>query len=183
MRRTGRVKDEDLLAVGKYSCEMEIRPARVEDAAQIASIYNYEVLNSTVTLEIDPRTTHQQERWIARHSGVHQALVAVEDDVIIGYASLSSYKLRAGYNTTVEDSIYLHHGHRRMGTGKLLLSRLLDVAAVSGFHTCMARIVVGNIASIELHKSVGFQAIGIEKEVGRKFSKWLDVMVMQKMLN
>ncbi len=162
---------------------MEIRPARLEDAAQIASIYNYEVLNSTVTLEIDPRTTHQQEKWIARHSGVHQALVAIDHDEIVGYASLSSYKMRAGYNTTVEDSIYLHHGHRRRGTGKLLLVRLLEIAAVSGFHTCIARIVVGNVASIELHKSVGFRTIGIEKEVGRKFSKWLDVIVMQKMLN
>ncbi len=161
---------------------MEIRTVEDGDAKQIVDIYNSEVLNSTVTLDIRPRTPEQQLAWIGHHVGIHQALVAVEGNRVLGYASLSPYRMKAGYSGTVEDSIYLHSNYRGRGVGKQLLTALMETAQKSGFHTCMARIVASNRASFELHRSCNFELVGIEREVGRKFGRWLDVTLMQRML-
>ena len=103
-------------------------------------------------------------------------------DRIVGFGSLSRFKERPAYNTTVEDSVYVdrdHHGH---GIGRLLLDALVDTARVHGFHTMIGRITADNTASIALHRAVGFDSVGLEREIGRKFGRWLDVVVMQKML-
>ena len=101
---------------------------------------------------------------------------------VAGFASLSPYRDRPAYRTTVEDSIYVHRDHRGAGVGRALLAEIVDVAAARGFHTVIARIVGGHDASIRLHRSLGFDHVGIEREVGRKFGRWLDVVVMQKLL-
>ncbi|MCL4433173.1 MAG: N-acetyltransferase family protein [Actinobacteria bacterium] len=101
---------------------------------------------------------------------------------ILGFGSLSPYRDRAAYRTTVESSIYVHAGNRRSGTGKAIMEALLDHARTSGFHAVIARISTGNHPSIALHGSLGFEEIGLEREVGRKFGKWLDVLVMERLL-
>lgn len=161
---------------------VEIRAVEKDDATALMDIYNREVLNSLVTLDLLPRTLELQQRWIAEHSGVHGAIVAVQDTTVIGFASLSPYRVRPGYSTTVEDSIYIHQDHRSKGVGKELLKALLELAGGHGFHACMARIVSTHLASIALHRSCGFQLVGIETEVGRKFGKWIDIALMQNML-
>ena len=104
------------------------------------------------------------------------------DGVVAGYASLSAYRERAGYRTTVEDSVYVHADHRGAGVGRALLDEIVDVARERGFHSVIARIVADHAASIRLHAAVGFQHVGVEREVGRKFGRWLDVAVMQILL-
>ena len=84
--------------------------------------------------------------------------------------------------TTVEDSVYVHRDRRGAGVGALLLGELVDLAREHGFHAIIARIVGDHAASIRLHAACGFETIGTEREVGRKFGKWLDVVTMQKML-
>jgi L-amino acid N-acyltransferase len=101
---------------------------------------------------------------------------------VIGFAALSPYKERAAYRTTVEDSIYVDRSHAGEGVGKLLLTHLVDLARSSGFHSVMARIEATGAASRALHGSCGFVLVGIEREVGRKFNRWLDVAVMQLLL-
>jgi len=117
-------------------------------------------------------------------TGAFAAVVAVEpvSRQVVGFASLSPYKERAAYRTTVEDSIYVHNEFNGRGIGKLLLGHLLDAALQSGFHAVIARIEVGSEASRALHASLGFELVGIEREVGRKFNRWLSVAVMQKLL-
>jgi len=109
--------------------------------------------------------------------------VSLQDGIeVVGFAALSAYKARAAYATTVEDSIYVHRDFGGRGIGKLLLGHLIDVARESGFHVMMARIESSGAASLALHTSCGFETVGIEREVGRKFKRWLDVVSMQRLI-
>jgi len=78
--------------------------------------------------------------------------------------------------------VYVHRDHHGKGVGKALLAELVSTATAHGFHACMARIVGGHEASIALHRSCGFEHVGTEREVGRKFNRWLDVVLMERML-
>ena len=159
-----------------------IRPATVTDAEAIRAIYNREVESSTVTFDIVPRTLEEQRRWITERSGAHAAIVATRDDVVVGFGSLSPYKDRAAYATTVEDSVYVDRDAQSAGIGRALLTELVDRARSHGFHAVIARIVGGHEASIGLHAALGFEIVGHEREVGRKFGRWLDVVVMERLL-
>lgn len=163
--------------------ELRVRLARPTDADVIRDIYNWEVTGSTVTFDLVPRTVTDQLEWMDQHSGAHPAIVAADDGGnVVGFASLSPYRSRPAYSTTVEDSVYVHRGHRGQGVGKLLLTEIVSLAATGGFHTVIARIVGTHEASISLHRSCGFELVGVEREVGRKFGHWLDVALMQLLL-
>ena len=159
-----------------------IRLATFEDAAAILSIYNVEVANHTSTFDLVPRTLDDQRRWISERSGAFSAVVAAIHDEVVGFASLSPYKERAAYRTTVENSVYVSRDHPRLGIGRSLMEHVIGIAADSGFHSIMARIEASSTASRALHAACGFQLVGVEREVGRKFNRWLDVAVMQLML-
>jgi L-amino acid N-acyltransferase YncA len=162
---------------------LNVRRAVDADSEAIRSIYNPEVLESTVTFDLVPRSLEEQREWLRARSGAHAVLVAVDgDDEVVGFGSLSPYKDRAAYSTTVEDSVYVRRDQQGQGVGRLLLAELVGVATAHGFHTVMARIVGGHDASIRLHARLGFEIVGTEREVGRKFGRWLDVVVMQRLL-
>jgi L-amino acid N-acyltransferase YncA len=162
---------------------MRTRIAEPRDAEATRAIYNLEVLESTVTFDLVPRSLEEQVAWIAEHSGGHPAIVAVDDnDEVAGFASLSPFRPRPAYAPTVEDSVYVDRSRRGQGIGELLLRDLLDLATDHGFHSVVARIVGGHDTSIALHAKCGFEQVGAEREVGRKFGRWLDVVLMQKML-
>jgi L-amino acid N-acyltransferase YncA len=153
------------------------------DAEALRAIYNVEVLESMVTFDLRPRTLAEQLAWIDDHSGGHPAIVAVDEtDTVGGFASLTPYRPRPAYSTSVEDSIYVHRDLRGKGVGRLLLGDLVELARDHGFHSVIGRIVGDHDASIALHAACGFEQVGREKEIGRKFNRWLDVVLMQKML-
>lgn len=161
---------------------MLIRPARLDDAEAIRQIYNPQVLESTVTFDLEPRTLQEQRDWLTDRSGAHAVIVAELDGAVVGFASLSPYRQRAAYSTSVENSVYVHADHHGIGVGRALMQGILDVAMQHGFHAVFAKIVDGHEASIALHASLGFETVGTEREVGRKFGRWLDVVLMQKLL-
>jgi phosphinothricin acetyltransferase len=161
---------------------VEIRLAELEDAEAIRTIYNHEVLRSTVTFDLRPRSLEEQRQWLAARSGAHAVIVAVADGEVVGFGSLSPFRERPAYSTSVEDSVYVRGDQRGTGVGRALLEELVKLATQHGFHTVLARIVGGHEASIALHEAVGFEVVGTEREVGRKFGRWLDVMVMQRLL-
>jgi phosphinothricin acetyltransferase len=161
---------------------MLVRLAQATDAEAIRAIYNLEVLESTVTFDLVPRSHDDQRAWLAAHSGAHPAVVAVDGDEVVGFGSLSPYKDRPAYSTTVEDSVYVHRECRRRGAGRLILGELLTLATSHGFHAVIARIVGDHEASIALHERCGFTLVGVEQEVGRKFGRWLDVVELQRLL-
>jgi L-amino acid N-acyltransferase len=159
------------------------RLAERRDADAIREIYNREVTGSTVTFDLVPRTLDEQIEWLDQHSGGHPAIVAIHDaGTVVGFGSLSPWRPRPAYSPTVEDSVYVHVDHRGAGVGGVLLNELVRLAAAHGFHSIMARIVGGHEASIALHTACGFEHAGVERQVGRKFGKWLDVVLMQRLL-
>lgn len=162
---------------------IHLRPAKAADAEAIRAIYNHEVLTTTATFDLVPRTLADQQHWLAARSGAFSAIVAVDRDEVVGFGSLSPYKERAAYRTSVEDSVYVRRDRNGEGIGRLLLTELLDVAASSGFHSVFARIEASGAASRALHERCGFQLLGIERESGRKFNRWLDVALMQRLLH
>ncbi len=160
-----------------------VRLARRTDADAMRAIYNHEVTESTVVFDLVPRTLDAQVEWIDEHAGAHPALVAVDDrGDVLGFGSLSRYRSRPAYATTVEDSVYVRADVRGRGVGSALLDELVAAATANGFHSMIGRIVGANEASIALHRRCGFRLVGVEREVGRKFGQWLDVVVMQRML-
>jgi phosphinothricin acetyltransferase len=161
---------------------MHIRLVRPSDAEPIRAIYNVEVLGSTATFDLRPRTPEEQQAWMAEHRGPHAAIVAVEDEQILGFGCLSAFRDRPAYATTVENSVYVDAVSRGAGVGRALLRELVALATRHGFHTMIARVGGGNEASIALHLACGFEMVGVEREVGRKFNRWLDVSVLQRLL-
>ncbi|MFM8957503.1 MAG: N-acetyltransferase family protein [Actinomycetota bacterium] len=150
----------------------------------IAIISNYEVETSTATFDLVPRSIEAHREWITARSGAFSALVADDSAAgVIGFAALSTYRDRAGYRTTVENSVYVHRDHQRRGIGRLLLGALLEVARDSGFHTVIARIDSQSSGSLALHESLGFVVVGVERQIGLKFGRWLDSVIMQTMLS
>jgi phosphinothricin acetyltransferase len=161
---------------------VEIRHAERRDAADLRDIYNHFVNSSTAIFDLVPRTIDEQAQWIDEHSGSHPAIVAVDQGRVVGFGSLSTFRDRPAYATTVEDSVYLLDEYQGRGTGRRLLEELIRLADAHGFHSVVARIVGGNEASIKLHAGCGFETVGTEREIGRKFGRWLDVVEMQLML-
>ena len=156
---------------------LSLRLATAADAEQVRAIYNYEVLQTVATFDLVPRTLEDQQDWLAARSGAFSAIVAVDRAApaggdIVGFASLSPYRERAAYRTSVEDSVYVRRDRHGEGIGRLVLGELLRVAADSGFHAVFARINATGEASIGLHRALGFEVVGIEREVGRKFNRW-----------
>ena len=158
---------------------MQIRLAVPTDAEAIRAIYNHEVVSSAATFDIVERSEEDQAAWLAERSGAFSVLVAEVDGEVAGFASLSSYRERAAYRSTVENSVYVGAGHRGLGIADRLLGALLEVGLTSGFHSIIARIGGGNVASMALHAKHGFTEVGVERQVGRKFGRWQDVTVMQ----
>jgi L-amino acid N-acyltransferase YncA len=162
---------------------VQVRPAELVDVEAIAAIYNLEVLESTATFDLTPRTLEEQRMWQIERSGAHAVLVAVAPDPIIaGFASLSPFRPRPAYSTTVESSVYVSRDHRRQGIARLLMIDLLATAQSHGFHSIVARIADSQEGSLALHRDMGFELVGVEREIGRKFGRWLDVSVMQVLL-
>ena len=161
---------------------VSIRPVISADAEGLRAIYNVEVLDSTVTMDLVARTLDEQLAWIDRHGGAHPAIVAEEGPAIVGFASLSPWRDRPAYRGTVENSVYVARTAQGRGIGRLLLSQIVQLGAEHGFHTCMARIAGGNDASVRLHIACRFELVGVERQVGRKLNRWIDVTVMQRML-
>lgn len=165
-----------------HSSGLVVRLARLDDAEAIRAIYNHEVATGTSVFDLVPRTAEEQRRWLTERSGAHAVIVALIDDTVAGFASLSRYKERAAYNTSVENSVYVAPEFQGQGLGERLLAEILEIGAAHGFHAVIARISGENEISVRVHTKVGFELIGREREVGRKFGRWLDVVVMQKIL-
>jgi L-amino acid N-acyltransferase YncA len=176
---------------------MHIRLAAPGDAEAIRAIYNVEVLHSTNTFDMVARTEEEQAAWLLEHRGVHPAIVAVEpgapgapgtdragadNEIVLGFGSLSPFRERSGYAGTAENSVYVDRSQQGRGIGRALLAELLTLASAHGFHSVIARIAGHNETSIGLHRAAGFELVGIEREVGRKHRQWLDVVELQRLL-
>ena len=157
----------------------QIRTATESDLTAINDIYNHYVLHSTCTYQEEPELIEDRRRWFNHHGEKHPVIVAVMDGQVIGWGSLSAFHPRSAYRYTVENSIYIHHQHQRLGIGSLLLEELMARSRSLGHRVIIAGIDGDQPASIALHKKYRFEKVGHLKQVGFKFGRWLDVIYMQ----
>lgn len=160
-----------------------IRQAGPGDAAAIAAIYNEAIRTTTATFDTEEKSPEDRLRWLEDHDERHPVLIAERDGEACGFASLTKWSDRPAYHRTVESSFYVAERFRGQGVGRALKQKLVDEARRLGYHTLLARVAEGSEASMHLNKSFGFQYVGTMKEVGFKFGRWLDVHILQLMLD
>lgn len=160
-----------------------IRPVALSDAPKMVDIYNYYILNSTATFEIEALDTVVMEERIRLHNSTLPWLVYLEKNELVGYAYATPWKTRAAYKHSVEVSVYVRNGYHGMGIGKALYEKLLKTLKKAGIHAVMGGIALPNEASIILHEKFGFEKVAHFKAVGFKFGGWRDVGYWQLLLD
>lgn len=163
--------------------EIIIRSYTKEDTLSILDIINYNILNSTALYDYHPRTLDNQiaifEDKLKKGFPI---LVATENEQIVGFGYYSEFRFREAYKFTVEHSVYAHQDHQGKGIGKLILTELIALAQKQKLHTMIGVIDAENKGSLIFHEKLGFKTVGVIKETGFKFDRWLDSVFMQKML-
>ena len=161
-----------------------IRPVAPSDLPSIHAIYAGSVLTATASWELmPPDEAEMRRRMVAILDQGYPYFVAEQAGQVVGYTYVSSYRPRPGYRFTVEDLVYIDPGQQRRGLGRLLLGRLITACEEQGFRQMIA--VIGdsqNVASIGLHRSLGFASVGLLSNIGFKFGRWLDCVLMQRQL-
>jgi L-amino acid N-acyltransferase len=160
---------------------VRLRVARVADVPALAGIYNEAVLTTVATFDTEPRTLEAQGEWLGHHDSTHPVFVAEMEGEVVGWASLSAWSDRRAYDGTAEVSFYVRSDYRGRGIGRTLLTSLVESADRLGVHALLARIADGNAVSVHLHEALGFRTIGVMKEVGFKFGRWIDVHLLERM--
>ena len=156
--------------------QLVIRKIKKIDINACLSIYNYEVEHGVATLDLEPRTLEEWHEWYNAHSEEHHPIIVGSiDNVVVGYASLSSYRPKEAYKSTVELSIYIHQDYRGQGVATRLMERILEIAKEDTMlHNVVSVITAGNEESTKLHNRFGFTYCGLTPEVGFKHGKYQD---------
>jgi phosphinothricin acetyltransferase len=164
--------------------EVSIRPATRDDLPRINEIYNYYVINTPITFEIEPVTVESRAKWFAEHTAGdrYRMFVAEDAGLIAGYACTGPFRERAAYITSVEATIYLAHDVKRRGIGTTLYRVLFDAVRNEDINRLLAGITLPNEASVAIHRKFGFTPVGVFSENGRKFNRYWDVAWMQRPL-
>jgi L-amino acid N-acyltransferase YncA len=167
------------------SYTVSVRPVDLTDMPAITAIYQHYVRTHTATFEIDPPDLVEMTARLQRiRDAGSPYLVAEEAGQLLGYGYAGPYRPRAAYRHTVENSIYLHPDHVGRGIGGRLLAGLIERCTQAGYREMVA--VIGdsqNHSSIRLHAKAGFTHVGTLRNVGYKFDRWLDTVLMQRSLN
>ena len=162
---------------------LTIRPHRPDDIEPLTALYNTFIRNTSITFDLEPYTVERRrETWFDHYAatGPHRLLVAVLDGEVVGYATSSPFATKAAYQTSVEASVYLKETAHGRSIGTQLYQTLFDQLKTEDVHRIYAGITLPNPASIALHRKLGFQPVGVYREVGRKFGRYWDVEWWEK---
>ena len=159
-----------------------IRPATAGDAAAVTAIYAPFVRETWVSFETEVPDAAEIARRIAANNASHGWVVADIAGVIAGYAYGSAHRTRAAYGSSCDVAVYVDPAYGRRGIGRALYAQLLPILAERGFHAAFAGIAQPNEGSVALHKAMGFEPVGIYREVGWKLGAWRDVGWWQRLL-
>jgi phosphinothricin acetyltransferase len=162
--------------------ETRIRAAARGDLARITEIYNYYVLNTPVTFDVEAYTVERREPWFAQfgETGRHRILVAEQDGAVMGYAGTTRFRPKAAYETTVETTIYCAPEAVGKGMGKRLYAALFEVLRGEDIHRFVAGYALPNAATEALHRRFGFKVVGVFSQNGQKFGKYWDVCWVER---
>lgn len=163
--------------------EIKIRPYKTEDTQAILDVINYNILNSTALYDYKIRTFEQQQNILEEKTSKNFPVIVAElDGKVVGFGMYSEFRFREAYKFTVEHSVYVNKDFHGKGIGKLVLAELITLARKQKLHTMIAVIDSENQSSVVFHENFGFKTVGIIKESGFKFDRWLDSVFMQLIL-
>ena len=166
-----------------------IRPAEVADLPAILAIYNDAILHTTAVYQYQPHTLAMRRQWyddkLAAGFPVLAAIVNENDGrvTLVGFGAYGEFRHAAAYQYTVEHSVYVDGAWRRHGIGRLLLQALIDHAQANGKHVMVAGVDAENAASLRFHQALGFAEVAHLRQVGYKFDRWLDLILLQRDLS
>ena len=163
--------------------EVQIRPFEIKDIQSILEIINYNILNSTALYDYKTRDFETQKTILEdKINKGFPVFVAECDGKLVGFGMYSEFRFREAYKFTVEHSVYVSPNEMGKGIGKMIMAQLIIQAKAQGFHTMIGVIDSENKSSITFHEQFGFKTVGIIKESGYKFDRWLDSVFMQLLL-
>jgi len=155
------------------------RRATPDDASAITRIYNEGIDGRLATFEIVHRTPDQVAQWF---DGTHPIVVVTRGDLVVGFASTSAYRPRPCYAGIAEFSVYVHRDARGRGVGRALLARLIEEARTRGYWKLLSRVFPTNTASLGLCRSLGFRDVGTYERHGQLDGRWLDVVIVERLI-
>lgn len=163
--------------------EIKIRPYKTEDTQAILDIINHNILHSTALYDYNIRSYEQQQNILEEKISKNFPVIVAElNGNVVGFGMYSEFRFREAYKFTVEHSVYVNEAFHGKGIGKVLLQELISLARKQKLHTMIAVIDAENQSSVEFHEKYGFKTVGIIKESGFKFERWLDSVFMQLIL-
>jgi L-amino acid N-acyltransferase len=162
---------------------MKIRNYKTEDANAILDIINFNILNSASLYDYEIRSLENQTAiFDEKLNKGFPIIVAIEKENVVGFGYYSEFRFREAYKFTVEHSVYVADNHQGNGVGKMLLEELISLAKAQKLHTMIGVIDSENKKSISLHEKMGFKTVGVIKDSGFKFNRWLHSVFMQLIL-
>jgi phosphinothricin acetyltransferase len=162
---------------------IKIRPYKTKDTQAILEILNFNILHSTSLYDYEIRSYEQQKSILEdKINKGFPVIVAELDGEVAGFGMYSEFRLREAYKFTVEHSVYVNENFQGKGIGKLVLQELIDLARQQNIHTMIAVIDSENQNSVVFHEKFGFETVGVFKECGFKFDRWLNTVFMQLLL-
>jgi phosphinothricin acetyltransferase len=160
-----------------------VRPAVPDDAAAICRIYNQGIEDRLATLETELRAPDERRRWLAARGPRHPVIVAeAPDGDVVGWGSLNVFNPREAYRFVADLSVYVERAARGTGAGRALLDRLTDLAREHGFHKMVLSAFPFNAAGMALYARCGFRTVGTYTEQGLLDGRWVDTIIMEKLL-
>lgn len=159
-----------------------VRPAGVADIEAICAIHNEGIVDRIATLDTTLRAPEDTRAWLTDHGPRHPVLVADVDGTVVGWASLNRFNARPAYDYVADFSVYVERTWRGKGVGRELLARLIDQARAVGFHKMVLAAMAFNTAGIALYARAGFERVGVYREQGQLDGRWVDVVIMEKLL-
>jgi L-amino acid N-acyltransferase YncA len=163
--------------------KISLRPYQTEDTQAILEIINYNILNSTALYDYNIRSYEQQKNILEEKINKNFPVIVAElNGKVVGFGMYSEFRFREAYKFTVEHSVYVDNEYHGKGIGKVLLNELIRIAKAQNLHTMIAVIDAENESSVEFHEKFGFKIVGVIKESGYKFDRWLHSVFMQLIL-
>jgi len=159
-----------------------IRDAHADDAEALCLIYNQGIEDRLATLETELRTTDERRRWLSARGQRHPVIVAADDGRVVGWGSLNSFNARAVYDNVADFSVYVERSWRGKGVGRALLAALIDKARALAYHKLVLAAFPFNDQGMRLYERAGFRLVGVYKEQGRVDGRWVDIVIMEKLL-
>ena len=159
-----------------------VRPATAADADAICRIYNQGIEDRVATLETELRTPAERRQWLANRSPRHPVIVAETNGEIVGWGSLNVFNPREAYRFVADFSVYVERTWRGRGVGRVLLEKLIELARAHGFHKMVLSAFPFNADGMALYEKLGFRTVSVYREQGRLDGKWVDTIIMEKLL-